>query len=115
MTTRAARLGVMKSLFLAALLISVPLVAAERDGQHDFDFHIGTWKTHVKRRLHPLTGSNTWVEMDGITTVRKVWGGRANILELEADGPSGHFLGLSLRLYNPQTHQWTINFSNSSD
>src|ERR1700730_3912431 len=34
----------------------------ERDGQHDFDFEIGTWKTHLSRLLHPLTGSTTWVE-----------------------------------------------------
>jgi len=53
---------------------------AVRDGQHDFDFEIGTWKTHLKRLLHPLTGSTTWVEYDGTTVVRKVWDGRANIL-----------------------------------
>ena len=34
---------------------------------------------------------------------------------VEADGPAGHFEGLSLRLYSPQSHQWTLNFSNSSD
>src|SRR6266852_1765564 len=38
---------------------------AERDGQHDFDFEIGTWKTHLKRLVHPLTGSTTWVEYEG--------------------------------------------------
>jgi hypothetical protein len=58
-----------------------------------------------------LTGSNTWVEMNGTTVVRKVWNGRAILLELEADG----FQGLSLRLYNPQTKQWSLNFANSSD
>ena len=105
----------MKRILLAALLLALPVFAADHDGSHDFDFHIGTWKTHVKRRLHPLTGSTTWVEMDGVTTVRKVWGGKANILELDATGPSGHFLGMSLRLYNSETHQWSINFSNSSD
>jgi len=89
--------------------------AATRDGQHDFDFEIGTWKTHLKRRLHPLTGSTTWVEMEGTSVVRKVWNGRANLLQLEADGPSGHFEGLSLRLYDPQSHQWRLNFSNSND
>ena len=31
-----------------------------------------------------------------------------------ADGPAGHFEGLSLRLYNPQSHQWSLNFSNSN-
>jgi hypothetical protein len=87
---------------------------APRDGQHDFDFEIGTWKTHLSRRLHPLTGSTTWVEYEGTSVVRKVWNGRANLLELEADGPGGHFEGLSLRLYNPESHQWSLNFSNRS-
>ena len=87
---------------------------SERDGQHDFDFEIGTWKTHLKRLVHPLTGSTTWVEYEGTTVARKVWNGRANLLELEADGPAGHFQGLNLRLYNPESHQWSLNFSNST-
>jgi hypothetical protein len=87
---------------------------AERDGQHDFDFEIGTWKTHLRRLLHPLTGSTTWIEYEGTTVVRKVWDGRANLVELEADGQSGHFAGLNLRLYNPQSHQWSLNFANSN-
>jgi hypothetical protein len=85
-----------------------------RDGQHDFDFEIGTWKTHLKRRLRPLTGSNEWVEYQGTTVVRKVWNGRANLVELVAEGPAGRFEGLSLRLYNPESRQWSLNFSNSA-
>ena len=84
-----------------------------RDGQHDFDFEIGTWKTNLRRLLHPLTGSKQWVECDGTTTVRKVWNGRANLVELEANCPGGHFEGLSLRLYNSKSHQWSLNFANS--
>ena len=61
-----------------------------RDGQHDFDFEIGTWKTHLRRLLNPLTGSTTWVEYEGTTVVRKVWNGRANLVELAVDGPAGH-------------------------
>ena len=84
---------------------------AERDGQHDFDFEIGTWKTHLSRLLHPLTGSTSWVEYEGTTVVRKVWDGRANLVELVADGPAGHFEGMSLRLYNPESRQWSLNFA----
>jgi hypothetical protein len=87
---------------------------AERDGQHDFDFEIGTWKTHLRRLQHPLTGSTTWLEYEGTSVVRKVWDGRANLVELEVDGPTGHIEGLSLRLYNPESHQWSINFANSA-
>lgn len=85
-----------------------------RDGQHDFDFEIGTWKTHLRRLLHPLTGSTTWVEYEGTTVVRKVWNGRANLVELEVDGPVGHIKALSLRLYNPESRKWSLNFSNSA-
>ena len=28
----------------------------------DFDFAFGTWKTHIKRLLHPLSGSSEWAE-----------------------------------------------------
>ncbi len=86
----------------------------ERDGQHDFDFEIGTWKTQLRRLEHPLTGSTTWIKYEGTSVVRKVWDGRANLVELEADGPGGHFEGLNLRLYNPESHQWSLNFAGSS-
>lgn len=89
-------------------------VSLKRDGQRDFDFEIGTWKTRLKRRLRPLTGSDTWVEYEGKTVVRKVWDGRANLVELEVSGPAGRIEGLSLRLYNPDSHQWSLNFSNSA-
>ena len=85
-----------------------------RDGQHDFDFEIGTWKTRLSRLLHPLTGSTTWVEYEGTTVVRKVWDGRANLVELEVEGPAGRIEGLSLRLYNPESRQWSLNFANSA-
>jgi hypothetical protein len=84
-----------------------------RDGQNDFDFEIGTWKTHLKRLLNPLSGSTVWVEYEGTTVVRKVWGGRANLVELTAEGPAGRFEGLSLRLYDPQSRQWSLNFANA--
>jgi hypothetical protein len=86
----------------------------ERDGQHDFDFEIGTWKTHLRRLVHPLTGSTSWVEYEGTSVVRKLWNGRANLVELVADGAAGHFEGLNLRLYNPESHQWSLNFANSN-
>lgn len=89
--------------------------AAERDGQHDFDFEFGTWKAHVKRLLAPLSGSDKWVDLVGISTVRKVWGGRANLGELVVDNPSTHLEGLSLRLYNPESRQWSIYWSNARD
>src|SRR5262249_39613328 len=78
------------------------------DGQHDFDFAVGTWKTHVRRLLKPLSGSNDWVEGTGTVSTRRVWGGRAQLEELTMDTGSTHLEGLALRLYNPKTHQWRL-------
>jgi hypothetical protein len=86
---------------------------AQHDGQHDFDFETGNWKTHVSRLVHPMTGSTTWVTYDGTTVVRKVWNGRANLGELEIDGSAGHIELLSLRLYNPSSRQWSLNVASS--
>ena len=86
---------------------------ARRDGQRDFDFEIGTWQTRLSRLAKPLSGDTTWIQYAGTTVVRKVWEGRANLVELDVAGPAGRIEGLSLRLYNPQSRQWSLNFSNS--
>ena len=87
----------------------------KRDGQHDFDFELGSWKIHLKRLVNPMTGSNTWVDFDGTSVTRKVWNGRSQIEEFEVDSPTGHIEGLTLRLYNPKSHQWSLYWANSRD
>ena len=87
--------------------------ATAHDGQHDFDFEIGTWKTRLKRLQDPLSGSTSWVEYEGTSVVRKIWHGRANLVELDVSGPTGRIEGLSLRLYDPRSRQWSLNFSSS--
>ena len=106
--------------FLAAAIAwlspALPASAGEsavRDGQHDFDFNFGVWKTHIKRMLDPLSGSAESMEMNGTVTVRKVWDGRAQLEEIEADGPKGHWEGTTLFLYNPEAHQWSQTFADS--
>jgi hypothetical protein len=118
-------MGTMTSRFLRALVAMMALQpvlassassdaqpASPRDGQHDFDFEIGTWKTHVKRLVQPLSGSTTWVEYQGTSIVKKLWDGGANVVLLDVTGPKGRIEGLSLRLYNPESRQWSLNFSN---
>ena len=84
------------------------------DGQHDFDFDFGTWKTHSSRLLHPLSGSKDWADMDGLTVVKKVWNGRANLAEYKADGPASHVELMALRYYNQEARQWAVVFATPS-
>jgi hypothetical protein len=102
---------------LALALELQPLAAQSavaRDGQRDFDWEIGAWNTHLRRLARPLSGSTEWVEYEGTTVVREVWKGNANLVELDVTGPSGHIQALSLRLYNPESRQWSLNFANSA-
>lgn len=85
-----------------------PAQIAKRDGSYDFDFLIGDWKAHVRRLPKRLAGSTEWVEYDGISNHHKLLGGNANFEEFEVDGPAGHLRAQTLRLYNPETRQWSI-------
>ena len=87
----------------------------QHDGQHDFDFEGGSWKIHLKRLLHPLTGSKEWVKFDGNSTTRKIWGGKAWLEEFQTTGATGKVEGLTLRLYHPESHQWYLYWSNAKD
>ena len=93
-------------------LSCAPAIGAEVNAQHDFDFEFGTWKTHVSRLAHPLSGSKEWIDLDGTSVVRSILDGRANLVELDVAGPSGHITGISLRLYSPDTRQWSLNYAN---
>lgn len=89
-------------------------VAAE-EGQHAFDWEIGTWKTEVRRLAAPLSASSEWVEYTGTSVVREVLDGRANLVELRVEGPAGRIDGMSLRLYNPRTGQWNLNYASAGN
>jgi hypothetical protein len=92
-------------------------VSEKRDGQHDFDFLVGSWKFHLKRLVRRLAGSTEWVEFDGTTVCRKVLDGRGEVEEMNVDSAEKHvhIQGLALRLYNPESHQWSIYWVNGAD
>ena len=98
----------------AAPAATAPPAAAARDGSHDFDPLLGSWKYHLKRRLNPLTGSNTWVEFEGTGNCYKIWDG-GELDTIVVDGPTGHVEGLTVRLYNPQSRQWSLSWANRKD
>jgi hypothetical protein len=89
--------------------------ATARDGAHDLDFNFGVWKTHIRRFPDPFAKDPQAVELNGTVTVHKLWGGRGQIEEIEADGPKGHWEGLTTFLYNPEARQWIQTFADSRD
>jgi len=85
------------------------------DQQHAFDFHFGTWQTHIQSRDVTASGVGAWTEFTGTVIDQPLWNGRANIEKIEASGSGGHFQGLTLFLYNPKSGQWSEQFAGSSD
>jgi hypothetical protein len=94
---------------------AAPTSPSNAPQQTDFDFEIGTWQTQLYRLQAPLTGSTTWVKYEGTTVVRQVLDGRASLAELTVEGPAGRLEGVSLRLYNPQSRQWSLHFASARD
>src|SRR5579862_1521743 len=108
-------------LLLAPLILAAPARAqnppagaqTQRDGGHDFDPLLGSWKYHLRRLPHPLTGTPAWADLEGTGACYKVWDGRAQLDSIEVDGAGTHIEGLTLRLYNPDSHQWRLYWANS--
>src|SRR5918996_4905273 len=91
--------------------------AAPRDGQHDFDFILGSWKVQLSRLAKPLSGSTDWVEYEGTSRAKPLWDGRANIDEFLVHSPTtgARIDGLTLRLYNTETGEWILYWANASN
>jgi hypothetical protein len=99
---------------LAALIVALAFAAdaadsgtGPRDGSHDFDFARGVWHTHVTRILDPFEGGTHTTTLDGTKTSHPLWGGRAWVEEIEADGRGGHWEGMTLFTYNSKSRQWS--------
>jgi hypothetical protein len=82
--------------------------APAHDGQHDFDFELGSWTTELSRLVRPLSGSTEWAQYNGTSEVRSVWDGAATLVELDVEGDAGRIRALSLRLYDPGSRQWSL-------
>ena len=90
-------------------------IVVPNGGPHDFDFEFGAWTAHIRRLLHPLTGSTRWADLDGSSVVRKLWQGRANLGELEVAGDGITLEGMTLRVYDPVARHWNIHWTNAND
>ena len=102
----------MKKLILCGALLLSGATGAAADGQHDFDWEIGSWDTQLKRLREPLSGRTDWIDYAGTSVVKPVMGERSNLVELDVRGTAGRIAGVSLRLYQPASGQWTLHFAN---
>jgi hypothetical protein len=93
-----------------------PASSTIADGQRDFNWEIGTWRSTVQVLADPLSETpDEWLEFAGTSTVRPLMDRRANVVEFEVSGPNGRIDALNLRLYEPQAQRWSLTFVNMRD
>jgi hypothetical protein len=93
-----------------------PASSAGADGQGDFEWEIGAWRSTVRVLAEPLSDSaDQWLQFVGTSTVRPLLDRRANVLEFAVSGPNGRIDALNMRLYEPQAQRWSLTFVNIRD
>ena len=82
-------------------------------GVGDFDFFVGSWDGRHRRLKKRLAGCDEWDEFTSTGRCWTVFGGAANVDEVNI--PDQGFSGLSVRLLDPATGDWSIYWVNSRD
>jgi hypothetical protein len=87
---------------------------AARATKHDFDFLFGSWNIHnryLKGRLHHST---EWVEFDARSEVAPLLDGFGHLDRYFAVRDGVSFEGMTLRLFDPATGEWSIHWADTA-
>lgn len=83
-------------------------VAGWTDGSKGFNFLMGTWRTHYRLLKTRLANSHDWYDCYGTSSVRPFWNGGGDVEDGDLRCPGSHIVGVTVRLYNAQTHEWSL-------
>ena len=84
------------------------------DGRNDFDFFMGKWKGVNRRLRERLAGCTEWEVFEGRSSIYKILDGLGNFDEVVMQRESGIMHGATLRLFNPDTCEWSIYWASSA-
>lgn len=91
------------------------IVASKNSSQTDFDFHFGKWKIHNKALKTRLKNSDEWFEFESTCETHMILNGFGNVNQYRFETNAMPFdEGFVLRLFNPRTKLWTINWADSN-
>lgn len=91
------------------------MIGQRQDGRADFDFYIGKWQVHHRWLRKRLKGLQEWEECGGVAVARRVLDGLGNIDEITMERASGRVVGMTIRLFDPQSQQWSIWWADSAN
>jgi len=87
---------------------------AARASKHDFDFLFGSWNIrnrYLKARLRHSTG---WVEFGARSQVEALLDGFGHLDRYYAVRDGSPFEGITLRLFDPATGEWSIHWADTA-
>lgn len=96
-----------------------PDLPAMDDGRHGFDFLHGRWLIRNERLRQRLSGGQDWEVFHATQVCQPLLGGLGNVDDFVSDwhrpGVGGRFLGMTLRLFRPESRQWHIHWAGNHD
>ena len=86
---------------------------AARGTKNDFDFLFGSWTVHNRYLRNRLQHSSDWMEFDAQVDVQPVLDGLGNVDRYRATRDGKHVEGVTLRLFDPATGDWSIHWADT--
>ncbi|ADD39795.1 hypothetical protein [Stackebrandtia nassauensis] len=78
---------------------------------NNFDFLVGTWTSKQRRLREILNGCDEWYEFTGDLKCWSIWDGAGNIDEVTF--PDQGYSGVTVRLYDAKTDEWSLYWASS--
>jgi hypothetical protein len=88
--------------------------AAARASRHDFDFLFGSWNIHNRLLKGRLLHSTEWTEFDARSQVEPLLDGFGHLDRYSAVRNGSPFEGITLRLFDPATGEWSIHWADTA-
>lgn len=81
----------------------------------NFDFLVGKWSIINKRLKERLNNSKEWDTFPAIMESERIMNGLCVMDEFKTNHFGNDFSGLSIRILNPKTNEWTIYWADSAN
>ncbi len=81
---------------------------------HNFEFLIGKWTAVNKRLKERLKNSTEWIEFPAHMETKSILNGLGLMDEMKTSYFGDQFVGLSIRIVNPASNEWTIYWADTA-
>jgi hypothetical protein len=87
---------------------------AARATKHDFDFLFGSWNINNRYLKERLCDSTEWMQFEAQSQVESLLDGFGHLDHYRAIRDGKPFEGITVRLFNPETGEWTIHWADTA-